>query len=312
MTNPQNVNKDNETTGIILMYHRIADVACDPWGLCVSPARFERHLAFLKRSEYELSSLEDIQKNKDHLRIAITFDDGYSDNYLKARPLLERYEVPATFFIVSGSVGSDEEFWWDHLERVIINGEGFLDRLRLEIQGEAMEWERPGNGKASREQAYRKIWEALSVLSLQEKRSAIKQLESQIRATVPVRKDYLPMNRDQVGRLAGSGLFTIGSHTISHPFLDRLSKEEQQREIGKSKTDLEEMTGRPVDIFSCPHGRYNDETADILKNNGYCLACVSGDRNVSAGSSPFALMRRVVENWGEHELEAKIQGWIEK
>ena len=52
----------------------------------------------------------------------MTFDDGYRDNVHVAKPLLERFEIPATVFVVSAYVDSDRDFWWDELAE--LSGEG--------------------------------------------------------------------------------------------------------------------------------------------------------------------------------------------
>jgi peptidoglycan/xylan/chitin deacetylase (PgdA/CDA1 family) len=105
--------------GIILMYHRVGDVVPDPWELCVSPANFEEHLEVLRK--YSCVPLEQMEDGKRTDRcVALTFDDGYADNLHNAIPALERFNILATFFITTGGIGSDREFWWDELERAIL------------------------------------------------------------------------------------------------------------------------------------------------------------------------------------------------
>ena len=48
--------------------------------------------------------------------IALTFDDGYEDNLLDALPLLEEFEIPATFFLTTGGLARAAPYWWDVLE----------------------------------------------------------------------------------------------------------------------------------------------------------------------------------------------------
>ena len=45
----------------------------------------------------------------------ITFDDGYRDNYIFAKPILEKYGLKATFFVISGLIGKAKIPWYDHL-----------------------------------------------------------------------------------------------------------------------------------------------------------------------------------------------------
>lgn len=106
----------------ILMYHRIVPVlpAQDPFLNCVSVAMFERQLRWLAQRGYRsqpLSALDTLGHTSGDLAapiprrtIVITFDDGYRDNYLYALPLLRRYGLTATIFLVADAVGGDNRF----------------------------------------------------------------------------------------------------------------------------------------------------------------------------------------------------------
>ena len=66
---------------------------------------------------------------------AITFDDGYADNYLQAKPLLEKAETPATVFVTAGSLNATAELWWDALDRIFIQSGPLPADLPLQIAG---------------------------------------------------------------------------------------------------------------------------------------------------------------------------------
>lgn len=110
--------------GLILMYHRVADVDVDPWALSVSPQHFDEQLEVLKSHYHPLSLQQLVQAHKQHnipkRAVAITFDDGYADNLLQAKPILERHNIPATVFVITGTLGNSDEFWWDALERLLL------------------------------------------------------------------------------------------------------------------------------------------------------------------------------------------------
>jgi hypothetical protein len=72
--------------------------------------------------------------------VAITFDDGYADNLHNARPLLERYGMPATFFLTSGYIGREREFWWDELERLILQPGTLPEVLDVSVNGSTYKW----------------------------------------------------------------------------------------------------------------------------------------------------------------------------
>lgn len=104
-------------TAPILLYHRISKVSADPTLLCVSPECFEGHLRFLKEY-YNIVPLSVLSERLttgtlEGNEAAVTFDDGYSDNLINALPLLEKYNVPSTIFITTGSLGKRASFEWD-------------------------------------------------------------------------------------------------------------------------------------------------------------------------------------------------------
>lgn len=104
-------------TAPILLYHRIDNISDDPIMLCVAPECFEKHLIFLKEN-YKIISLKElsykiISKTLKGNELAITFDDGYKDNFTKALPLLEKYNVPATIFVSTKFLGQRASFKWD-------------------------------------------------------------------------------------------------------------------------------------------------------------------------------------------------------
>ena len=101
----------------ILVYHRVANVSHDPLQLCVSPQNFKKQIIYLKKN-FNLIPLSQMVNNlKSHKikerAVAVTFDDGYSDNLYTALPILEEFNVPATIFITTGNIDSQEDFYWD-------------------------------------------------------------------------------------------------------------------------------------------------------------------------------------------------------
>ena len=122
---------------LVLGYHRVADTPRDPYSLCVTPDNFAEQLAVIRQAmnPVSLSDLVSEMKNRTTLRraVAITFDDGYVDNLRTARPLLEKYGVPASVFVVASKRGRG--FWWDELARIIYSASQLPEELALVIKG---------------------------------------------------------------------------------------------------------------------------------------------------------------------------------
>ncbi len=102
----------------ILLYHHI-EKGRTRWH--VSPQKFEQQLAFLAANGYHTVSMTaylDAVQNDTPLPdkpVVLTFDDGYRDNYVNAFPLLKKYVMIGTFFIVTGQVGYPASMTWDEI-----------------------------------------------------------------------------------------------------------------------------------------------------------------------------------------------------
>ena len=115
----------------ILMYHRVdVDHPRDRVGreLTVSPQQFAEQLAYLKSQGITAISMEQLRERLesgaplDRL-VVLTFDDGYSDQYDYAFPLLRRYRDAATFYIITGALDLPRHLTWTQLESMHAAGE---------------------------------------------------------------------------------------------------------------------------------------------------------------------------------------------
>ena len=86
-------------------------------------------------------------------------------------------------------------------------------------------------------------------------------------------------------------LCTIAAHTVSHPRLDTLSLDDQQKEITQSRQELEALLGHPVHHFSYPHGAYNADTLTIVKQQSFRTALCAWGGTVRRGANPLTLPR---------------------
>ena len=80
------------------------------------------------------------------------------------------------------------------------------------------------------------------------------------------RDEKLGINTEYLKTMDADPLCTIGAHTVSHPKLDNLSPQEQQKEIEQSLQELESILGHPIHHFSYPHGAYNADTLKIVND----------------------------------------------
>ena len=111
----------------ILMYHSVGDTD-NITKLSVSPENFERQMKFLKDNRYNVITLEKMAgyiregKRPPYKSIAITFDDGYYNNYQYAYPVLKKSDLPATIFIIVSKIGLPGWLGWKELKEMSDSG----------------------------------------------------------------------------------------------------------------------------------------------------------------------------------------------
>jgi peptidoglycan/xylan/chitin deacetylase (PgdA/CDA1 family) len=128
--------------GVILLYHRVAEVAHDPQLLCVTPENFVSQMEVI-RSRYRPCSLRSLAGRvlQPPGSVAVTFDDGYADNLIYAKPILQKLQVPATVFVSSGFIGTGEMPYWDELDHLLLRAPRLPRRLALDHGDAARTWE---------------------------------------------------------------------------------------------------------------------------------------------------------------------------
>ena len=319
---------------IILMYHRVGQKDVDPWDLCVTPENFEAHLQVLKQhmqptSLRELAIAQQNQTLPDRA-VAITFDDGYADNLYQAKPLLAKYNIPATVFIATGYTQDHREFWWDALARALLQPGTLPPKLQLALNGEPKTWTL-GNAttyshkqhqadrsllawkapRGSRLHFYHQIWAALQPLPEPQRQTALAEI-LQWAQTKPHESSHRPMHPEELKQLEAAGLVTIGAHTVNHPALSKQTPQEQQREIADSRAYLEQLLNHSVDTFAYPFGAYQPETVPLLATENFLCACTTVEETAWQGNSRHELPRFDVGNWSGPTFEQTLLRWLEK
>ena len=98
------------------------------------------------------------------------------------------------------------------------------------------------------------------------------------------------LSASQLKELSGQG-FEIGCHSMTHAMLSDLDEAGLQREIADAKSQLEQITGKPVEHFSCPGGRYDDRVVRVARAAGYRSVATSRIHANSPDTDVFALGR---------------------
>jgi peptidoglycan/xylan/chitin deacetylase (PgdA/CDA1 family) len=252
----------------ILMYHRICSQR-DELGLAISPEFFEAQIRYLKNNFTIISldqALEKIPKGTSEPLFVITFDDGYRDNFTHAYPILRRYGAPATIFITFNDIESGVTDW-HRMDSAIRRTD--ISELDLDVFGlgvisiSTMEKRADAIRKLHRELKQMENGRRLEIVTFILKRCRASDL------------DRIMLTWEDVRQMADENLVTIGSHTLSHPILTRITSAHAQQEIEESRRRIEEMIERPVRHFAYPNGDYNAKVMELVKRSGYSSACTT-------------------------------------
>jgi peptidoglycan/xylan/chitin deacetylase (PgdA/CDA1 family) len=321
---------------LILAYHRVAELKPDPWSLCVTPGHFSEHLEVLQKqfNPMKLRKLvQGLDKGKfPHRTVILTFDDGYADNFHNAKPCLERYNIPATFFLTTGYIKSGREFWWDELERILLHPGTLPETLHLDINGNAYhldlgedayyskdDFQRDrfwtvddSTDPTSRHSHYRSLHQVLQPLSEDTKQKVFQELFSWSGLERTPRPTHRCLTVEEVALLAGNKLIEVGSHTVTHSVVTSCPPLKLPDEFNQSKAFLENILDCPVKGIAYPHGLYNAEIIGILRRAGYDYACgcSASSSLIERSADRYQLPRVIVENWDGNEFSRRLFHWF--
>ncbi|MHB8728979.1 MAG: polysaccharide deacetylase family protein [Sulfuricaulis sp.] len=291
---------------LVLTYHRVI-----PRDRCADGRRppntlftdeFDEQMAFVSKrfnvlSGEELLGYVDGNGDLPRYSLAITFDDGYENNYSHALPVLQRYGLHAMFFLTTNLIGNRERsLWFDRLDKL-------LSSVPISEFTECMCRLEPSLS-ASPHPRVRAIFKSLSNARQME---ILDRLENNFGCSGKSEEDaaiYGMMSWDQVRALASAGM-TVGSHTANHQILTAASPVEVRSELQTSRRRIEEETGHACRCFAYPNGgrqdfRPSDERA--VQDAGYQCAFTQISGSIHRHSPRFALPRIPIPDAGDMRI----------
>jgi peptidoglycan/xylan/chitin deacetylase (PgdA/CDA1 family) len=286
-------------TAVILRYHSVAERADSPLsyidpGLSVPLAAFDQQMRLL-RERYTPVSIEDVveavveDRPLPPLAVAVTFDDGYRDNYQYAFPVLRKYGISGAFYITAGCVNMGEPLWTSRLRYYFMTTRE--PSLRLDHpQPRDLDLRTPADRNTSFAYTIATIKSAGKVRGGE----IFRDVEARLKVTDLAELQDTMMTWEEVAAM-GRGGMTIGAHTLTHPNLPGLPPAEAEAEIAGSKALIEEKVNAPVLHFAYPNGRgvshYNDAVRDMVHKAGFLSSVTSINGPVRRQDDPFTLQR---------------------
>lgn len=268
---------------LILMYHRVLK-DCDETisyiqpGMYVVESVFEKQMDLLNM-HYQVISLKELLVlwkeggiDNDKRYCIVTFDDGWLDNYLNAYPILMKYNIPATIFLATSLIGTNNWFWPEKLTYLMLNSnKNILDILcRLgnskKVVGDVLSSAIKEKGNHERRELIDVIIEKLKSFSEEEIDGALNRIYKLLDLSVPGKRMLLDW--DEITEMSKNGI-SFGSHTCTHKILTTLTLQEVNTELAESKRVLKERKVNFVPVFCYPNGSYNQEIQKSVKDFGY-------------------------------------------
>ncbi len=224
---------------------------------------------------------------------AVTFDDGFENNFSIAAPILKEFSVPATFYITSGFVEHNAMSWIDRIEHCLEAVSSGVLRFTWD--------EHP--------HSFTTVEDKIGVLQLVRDRVKTDQAiepEDVVQVVfdqcgmAAVRHGTEPIDQkmswEHVAQLANEELFTIGGHSHSHKILSFLSAEELKDEITTSIDLIRQHVGLRVRHYSYPEGLehcYSNNVIKVLRNQGI-VCCPTAVDGINDSQTDLFRLRRIM------------------
>lgn len=296
---------------VVLRYHSVNDDPvwareCVQRSLVVPSAVFDAQVAYLAERHRVVGIGEVVEamregRDLDRRSVAITFDDGYEDNYRKAFPILKRHGVPATFYVTTGSVGDARPLWTVELRRAVMRAQKPALELSFREAGPL-----DVSTDDAREKAVRELAGHVKRCPAPEARAALAEILAAAGAAGRQERRVM-MNWDEIREMHQAGM-TVGAHTGEHLNLPSLNDADLEKEVRGSRNALAVALDAPIEHFAYPNGRTDchcdARVAGVVAAAGFVSAVTSVAGPASRRFSVYGIPRLGV--YGRHDDVARL------
>ena len=257
------------------MFHRVVPQrliqkpdAYYSFGTLISQEYFENLLQFIVENGFQFVTISELKnligsnRNLDNV-IALTFDDGYHDNFEYVFPVLMKFKAKATFFPVVTPCKENSvlplDIYYQHVDNLNLTEDQRAEFLVGKIK-KGFYWAEPSQQSLLLEQLFH--------CHIDNPRVSF-------------------MSASELRILSDHG-FEIGSHGMTHSLMtaDYMNEQKMHLELTESKNWIEKVVGKPVISYCFPAGRYNSHAIDIAKSIGYTSACLVKKTETESESLP--------------------------
>lgn len=274
-------------TLIILTYHRVLpknapEREFEQPGMIVSPENLKQHIRLIRSIGAVPMHLDEWLRKKKALEslpslsVAFTFDDGWRDNYLHAFPILRQEKVPATVFLVTEMVNTEDTFWPEQVIQL-------LRTSSTDLNDPVLGWLRPYLDELANKSTPFSLLEADKVISRLKDLDDASILDHlapcahslKAKQNAPSEQSPPILQSHDLVEMAQNNLVKYGAHTRNHFRLNRLnSKAALEQQIVGCLSDLESMKVNSTPIFCYPNGDITGGGEQLVANH-YLAACTT-------------------------------------
>jgi peptidoglycan/xylan/chitin deacetylase (PgdA/CDA1 family) len=296
------------------LFHRVSDEEDRLWPP-MPVSLFESLIAYIKR-HYEVVMLEDYVLDENLKKSAkkaatILFDDGYKDNIEYAVPVLQKYQCPASFYVVTDCIDKNTPTWTYIVDYLLQNTT--VKSLKLDLPFVPQVFRiNEFTGSSHRLESGSRLKPWMKTLSNDERRQVLACLKDSF-ADVVVPGDKM-MSWEELGQIQNAG-YRIGSHSVSHPLLASIKNEEELFfELSESAKRIETELNRFPTTISYPIGSYDERVISCSKKAGYKIGLAVKQRFYDTGEDdPYAIPRVELYNEPVWKCKLRISGiysWV--
>jgi len=269
---------------VVFVYHRVHPGKGNARVANICPEEFEKQIRYLKINFdiYSIDKLINVLKNNqiDNEGIkniaVVTFDDGYKDNYVYAYPILKKYKIPASIFLITDYIGKGKLFWWDEIKYILY----YTKKEKINLLNLGTFLLTDNEKKFS---CFLFLLKKFKKMSSELKNKYINDLQNVCNVIIPLdlgKKRILSW--DEICEMKDNGI-SFGAHTLTHTNLKNADLEEAEKEIVQSKAMIEKKVKTNVRSFAYPYGSkfYGNKIVKLLKNNGFDCAFTTSEKLIN-------------------------------
>lgn len=250
----------------IFLFHRVNPLN-DPLWPAIHPRQFLKQISFLNK-QFEIVNLESFLIKKQTFTskkplASIVFDDGYIDIRDYAIPILGRFDIKPSIYVVSNCIDEGQVIWTYLFDYVFQNTR--KTNLLINLEGKSISYNWPN--KKDKFTTAKNLKIVLKKTNIENRVRLLNEIVEQFSDVEYPKSPYL--NWQDLRDLQNEGVI-IGSHSANHELLDQIEDMNLlEYELKHSRNRIKEELGQFPETISYPNGNYNDTVQDFAKKVGY-------------------------------------------